>query len=125
MEKRNKAAQIYGYAVCVVAVITFIIAVAALVTSIIDMRNPLYSGYQNETNLASFENYKVEAMKSITADAAYIPDDSTLQTMYEAAKSDLISRTTHRVRRNIIVNSLLLGICVILFFVHWKWIVRL
>jgi hypothetical protein len=125
MEKKNKAAQIYGYVVCVVAVITFIIAIAALSSSLIDLGDPLHSQYQNKTNLASFENYKVEAMKDIKQDAAYIPDDVTLKSMYEAERDSVIAQAKHHTKRNIMTNVILVIVSVLLFIVHWRWMNRL
>lgn len=122
---KNKAAQIYGYVVCVVAVITFIIAVASITTAIINMNAPLYSGFQQENSLASFENYKVDAMQNITKDAAYVPTDAELRTMYESALSDATAMRSHQIKRNLIVNSILLLVSLVLFFVHMKWMVRI
>ena len=121
---KTKAAQIYGYVVCVVAVITFLITIGGLINSLIDMCNPELSIYQSRSELSSFENFKVESMKSIQDNAAYIPDDDTLRKMYESAKEDLINRRKHEIRKNIIVNSFLLILSVIIFFVHWRWVVR-
>lgn len=122
---KNKAAQIYGYVVCVVAVITFIVAVANVTMAIINMNAPLYSGFQQEFNLASFEIYKVDAMKNISNEAAYIPTDSELKAMYESAVADAIARRSHQVKRDLIVNSILLIVSIALFFIHMKWMVKI
>ena len=120
---KNKAAQIYGYVVCVIAIITFLVSGGALISALIDMGEPLYSGYQDRTFLSSFENFKVESMKSIDEDAAYIPSDDELRVMYEAAKEEILAKATHNIRKNIIVNTIVLVVAVILFFIHWKWMV--
>ncbi len=52
MEKRSKAPQIYGYAVCLVAVITFLIAVAQTIFAVMDLGDPLYAG--NNYNKARY-----------------------------------------------------------------------
>jgi hypothetical protein len=68
MEKPHRMAQIYGYIVCLVAVITFIICLANIIPSIIDLSDPLHAGsiygMQNSPSLASFENYKMDILKS-------------------------------------------------------------
>lgn len=122
---KNKAAQIYGYVICVVAVITFLIALGNLINSMMDLGNPLYAGYGNETNLASFENYKANAMKEFTKEAAYVPTDVELKKMYEAAREEVIARQTHRTQKNIYVSGVLVLVSILLFFVHWKWMVRI
>ena len=44
MEKQHRVAQIYGYTVCLVAVITLIICVANIIPAIMDLSDPLHSG---------------------------------------------------------------------------------
>ena len=121
---KSKAVQVYGYVVCVVCVITLLICLGGLITAIIDLGDPFHSSYQYKESLSSFENYKVEAMKSITQDAAYIPDDTALREMYDAAKEEIIARKVHMDRRNIIVNSIIIVIACVLFFIHWKYLVK-
>lgn len=123
MEKRNKIPMVYGYAICLVAVITFIISISTLVNAVIDFGDPIHagSGRYNGPSLASFENYKMDVLKSAEKELAYVPDDQTLQSMYKAAKDDRIQSALHNTRRSIIVNSLLIIICVVLFVTHWRW----
>jgi len=127
MEKKHRITQIYGYAVCLVTVITFLIAITSLVNAIIDRSNPLYAGWRNPElpSLASYENYKMDVLKSPQKESAYIPDEQTLRAMYEAAKTDIIQSVQHRTRRSIIVNSLLIVLCVVFFSTHWMWIRKL
>ena len=121
MEKKRKVIQIYAIIVCIVAIITFIICMAILVSSIIDRSDPITSG-SSRADLSSFENYKMEVMKSIEKDQAYIPDDEAIKLMYEASKDAKINKTLHRTKRDIIVNGLLLIFCIILFLTHWGMI---
>jgi len=129
MEKSKKVgAQIYGYAVCLVAVITFLISITTLVNAIIDLGDPLYAGWtpQGAPSLASFENYKVDILKSTqtgdgSTQASYIPNDQTLLAMFEAAKADKIRSTRHKANQNVIIGGLLIIICIILFVTHWRW----
>ena len=124
MEKKHRIAQIYGYAICLITVITFLISVTNLVNAIIDLGDPLYAG-RSHPNLASFENFKMDALKSTQKEPAYVPDDQTLRAMYEAAKADIIKSVQHRTRRSIIVNSLLSVLCIVFFSTHWMWIRKL
>lgn len=121
---KSKATQIYGYVVCVVCIITFLITLSSLISAIIDKSDPMRSTFQAELNMSSFESYKVDAMKAISTDAAYIPADAELHTMYSAAIEDLLARRNHMISRNITVSSIILVISIILFFIHWKWMVR-
>ena len=132
MEKSRKVgAQIYGYAVCLVAVITFLISVTTLVNAIIDLGDPLHT-YQppGSPSLASFEIYKMDMLKSTRSGdaeskASYIPDDETLHAMFEAAKDDKIQSVRHRSNQNMIIGGLLIVISVVLFITHWRWMQKI
>ena len=128
MEKSSKAgAQIYGYSVCLVAVITFLLTTISLVNAVIDLEDPLHEGYTpaGSPSLASYENYKMDMLKSSQKgddnSKSYVPDDTTLRAMYESAKNDKIQSSLHQSHKSIIISSLLIVICVILFVTHWRW----
>lgn len=132
MAKSNKiGAQIYGYSVCLVSVISFLIAVTSLVNAMIDLGDPLHSGWNppGSPSLASFENYKIDALKALPKNegntAAYLPSDQTLQGMYEAAKSDKIQMVRHQADRAFMLGGIMIIICGALFFTHWRWMQRL
>ena len=120
MEKKTKIPQVYGYAVCIVAIITILISVADLITSVIDASDPLYA-WGDEQRLSSFENFKVDVLKSGKNEASYVPDDSTLRIMYEDAKNHKIRRVKHQTTKSIIVSSILIVISTTLFITHWIW----
>jgi hypothetical protein len=126
MPKTNVITQIYGYAVCLTAVITFLVAVTNLVMSALDYSNPLQSqeGWRsNEPGLASFEIYQIDIAEALGD--RELPDEQKLRVMYEAARADKISSVQFRARRSMVVHSLLIVICAILFFTHWRWLQRL
>jgi len=120
MEKKSKIPQVYGYAVCIVAIITVLISVADLITSVLDASDPLYAWGDNK-ELSSFENFKVDALKSGKNEASYMPNDETLRIMYEDAKNHKIRRVKHQTSKSIIVSSILIIISVTLFIIHWRW----
>lgn len=127
MEKQNKAPMVYGYAVCLVTVITLIICIAGLVNAVIDLSDPLHAerDYNKAPSLASYENYKMDILTTSEKEPSYIPDDETLKTMFKSAKNDKIQSVKHSSFRNIMVNGLLIVICVALFLSHWRWMQRL
>jgi hypothetical protein len=134
MEKPQRMAQIYGYIVCLVAVITFIICLANIIPSIIDLGDPLHAGSvfntQSSPSLASFENYKMDILKTSGKEGeqntqAYVPDDKTIQAMYEAAKADKIQTARHQSVRTIIVCSIIILVSIALFISHWMWMKKL
>lgn len=134
MEKPHRMAQIYGYTVCLVAVITFIICVSNIIPSIMDLSDPLHAGasfqFAGTPSLASYENYKMDILKSTKSDdqktgTNYIPDDKTMRSMYEAAKAERINQNNHSSVRTIMVSGLIILISIVLFITHWLWMRRL
>jgi hypothetical protein len=128
MEKPHRVAQIYAYLVCVVAIITVLICVSSLVSALLDLGDPLHSGWtpSGTPSLASFDNYKADILKSAPKDAeasktGYTLDDQTLRAMYEAAKNDKIQNVRHESYRSITISTLLIVICIALFVTHWRW----
>lgn len=127
-EKSQKIQMVYGYAVCIVVVITFLISITSVVYSLIDLTDPLnaHRTYGKDApSLASFNNYKIDIIKSIDPAHEISLDDATLKSMFVAAKDDAIAKVKHNSYRSIIVNSLVLFICIILFLTHWLWMVKL
>lgn len=123
-EKSRRIQMIYGYAVCLVAVITFLISATSLVYALIDLTDPInaYRTYGKDTpSLASFDNYKVDIIKATDPAHDLHLDDQTLQSMYESAKGEAIAKVEHQSYRSIIINGLLLLICVVLFATHFIW----
>ncbi len=122
MEKKNKIIQVYAIIICIISVVTFIISVTSIASAIIDRTDPLYSG-RYEVSLSSFENFKLDVLKSTQKEQAYIPDDGTILKMYESAKTDKINSVEHQSYRTIVVSSLIIAICLILFGLHW-WLMK-
>ena len=133
MEKSQRiTAQIYGYAICLVAVLTFIFSTIALVNAFFDLGDPIHSGYTpgDSPSLASYENYKMDVMRmSQKGDesnkAQFSPDEQTLKAMYEAAKNDKIQSAKHQANKSIIIGAIMIFISLILFLTHWRWMKKL
>jgi len=127
MEKQNKIPMVYGYGVCLVAVITVIISLASFVNAVIDLGDPLHAerNFSKAPSLASFHNYKMDVYNSSEKEKSFKPDDETIRLMYEAAKKDKIGSVKHRANRTMIVNGLLIIISIVLFGFHWWWMRRL
>lgn len=127
MKKSKIITTIYGYSVCLVAVIVFLICVSQFVFALIDLRDPLHSGWRAEDSqsLASFENYKMDVLQDGKNKndkcANYNPGDNVLRKMYRAARQDKINLETHRANREVVVNILMIVISIILFLFHWRW----
>ncbi len=59
MASSNRIAQAYGYAVCLIAVVTILVSTANIVKSLFDLSDPLRAeGYARGVNLTSYSTYK-------------------------------------------------------------------
>ncbi len=126
MEKKQKIIQIYAVIISIIAVITILISLSTLISSYIDKSDPLsveiYSN-KNQASLASFENFKMDILKSTQKDQAYIPDDKTIQKMYDEAKAAKIKVVEHRANSGITVSAIIMIIAIILFGSH-IWLMK-
>ena len=131
MEKSNRIAQVYGYLVCLVAVITLLISVTNLFNAVIDQNDPLHAEmfYGGNTNISSYETYRLDKLRSYqgtdSLQKAYTPDEKTIKEMFNAEKNERILTVKHRTFRSIIVYSILTVLALVLFFGHWRWLRRL
>lgn len=130
MIKQNRIAQIYGYLVCLTAVITVLISSSLIITAILDKSDPMHARERTMSggqSLTTFEVYKMDKLKStqMAADSMHMQnrmDDAMLRSMYQAERDDLIASVNHRTTRDAIVNSIVLVIAVLLFIFHWRWL---
>lgn len=118
MEKKRKVIQVYALIVSIVAIVTFIISFIILVGAVIDRSDPVNSGH-SRNDLSSLESYKMQIMKSVDKDQAYIPTDDEIRKMFDAAKEEKVNRVLHRTKRDLIVTGLLIVLSIVLFVSHW------
>lgn len=133
MEKSSRIiSQVYGYAICLVAVITFLISVTAFFNAVIDRSDPIHSGFTpaGSPSLTSYENYKLDVLKSYqkaepkTGEKAAF-DEQTLKAMYEAARADKIATAQHITKKAMLISGIMIGLSLVLFFFHWRWMKRM
>ena len=129
MEKSTRViSQVYGYAVCLVAVIAFLISAVSVINSVIDLQDPIHAGWTpaGSPSLATFENYKMDVIKGVEKTGDNIKsstpiDEHALRTMYEAALNEKINSSRFVSKKVIIVGSVMMLICIVLFITHWRW----
>ena len=132
----NRIAQVYGYAVCLVAVIVFVTNIGGLANSVISLGDPLHAdirlrGYEDR-ELSSFEVYRIDqeqsaqrlARQSVPPSPVALPPDSVLLRQYESLRSSRESDIRGDARRQLAESSTLLIVAVLLFATHWRWVRR-
>ena len=133
MERSNKIAQAYGYAVCFVAVVTLLISSKNIIDASFDLSAPLRADrYMSGINLTSYEAYKRDRLErrpapvsdAATPATAQPLTDQQLRQMFEDERVEQTENVRFRAMRSLVSNVLLVGIASLLFFTHWRWLRR-
>lgn len=130
----NRIAQLYGYAVCLIAVIIFLVTVRSIASALITLSDPLAQTSAYGQSLESFEAYKATInapntpyVTPVVAPGAgkTTPSDAVLRQRYEALRADRIASNTYQAKSDLTLNGLMLAIAIILFVLHWRWLRKL
>ncbi len=141
MEKQNRiVGQIYGYFVCLAAVILVLTSARAVVGALVDLGDPRNATDLTESSLESLEKYRMKTLGSLAGrregdgtDARprgakiepaplYVPDEKALRAMYEAEKEARFEATRHLAFRKVFEESLLGAASLLVFAGHWMWL---
>lgn len=135
MERTNRIAQVYGYAVCLVAVITLLISAAQIANAAFNLSDPLRAeGFGRSGSLTSFAAYKREQREraparpvapGTTGDSASAkPNETELRQMFEDERLDQIGNVRFRSTKTLVTSILMIIIASGLFLMHWRWLRR-
>jgi len=131
-ERIDRVPQLYGYTVCLIALIWSLGSVAKIADSAVSLSAPelrpsMEFGF--EVSVSSFETFRTsyEASRRM-ADPQATPLDSIpereLRKRYEVLRADKIRRGVFAARKAIITNTLSLLLALVLFALHWRWLRR-
>lgn len=133
MERPERVPQLYGYSVCLVAIVVALVSLSTIVDKGFTLANPLASGSPfgwGGASMTSFEAYRATYEQSrlpmmtgaqATTPAAK-PTDAELRASYDALRADRLAHTTFDARRELTTSILLLLIAAALFSWHWRWV---
>ena len=137
MERTNRIAQVYGYAVCLVAIITILISLTQIVNAAFNLSSPLRAeGYGRGGPLTSYSAYKREQLQRVKAperppagapgrdSVNAVPTDAEIRQMFEDERLEQIGNVRFRAMRTLVTSTLLIVIATGLFFMHWRWLRR-
>jgi hypothetical protein len=136
MARPSWIAPLYGYAVCLIAVVTLLIAVTNFVEAAFNRANPLQArgGFSPRgASLTSFEAFRATYGEERPTRALPPPGTAasvdTLSTAeqrarYEALRGDQIARVSFQATQDLVKHGLLIAIAVALFVSHWRWLRR-
>ena len=134
VERPERVAQLYGYTVCLIAVVMALTSILRIVEATFDraapqLAEPAEWGYL-EASVTSFEAYRAtyeRAQQFRSSSDAPKPDtipDLELRRRYEALRADRIERVRFNARRSLVTNTLTLILATGLFAWHWRWVRR-
>ncbi len=132
MDQPSRVGQLYGYAVCLIAVLIGVFTVNSLINNAVTLALPgaaLQANYF-QPSLTSFEAYLATRGQERQTDAgaaATAPRPDTLsppelRTRYEALRGDRLAREREDALRSLISSAVLLALGIVLFVVHWRWL---
>jgi hypothetical protein len=129
MERTDRIPQLYGYSVCLIAVIVALMSINTIVEKIFTLQDPIAASSPSypfaNTPLTSFEAYKAANDRpgpSPRPDSAIKLTDAQLRARYEALRADQVQRTSLDARRELAKSVILLLVAVGLFWWHWRWV---
>jgi len=137
MERSSKIAQAYGYAVCLIAVITLLFSTKGIIDAAFDSSAPIRADrYGMGVNITSFEAYKRDRFERAGSGRPVPGPDGTvtqqtvnysdaeLRAMFEDDRANHIENVRFRAMRSLVSNLLMVVIAVGLFVTHWRWLRR-
>jgi hypothetical protein len=144
MDRMNsRIAQLYGYAVCFIAVVAMLFAIKQVVDAAFDLSDPIRAeggGFGRMGGpLTSFEVYKVSVRRQMAmriyngpmpvgAAPSQAPadtlSDAEMRRLYDAERETAIGNVRFRSTRSLVGNLLLILLAGVLFGIHWRWLMR-
>ncbi len=128
MDRSNRMAQLYGYTVCLVAVIVALSSIASLLSAAIDRANPLQAEYSYGASFSSLEAYRATYHRDRTNTGGLEParvdtlSDAVLRSRYVALVADRRAATTYRTSKTFVSGGVMLALALALFGGHWRWL---
>jgi hypothetical protein len=132
MERTDRVPQLYGYTVCLIAIVVMLTNVGSIIDKVFTLSDPLASNAAygwNGVVLSSFDAYRATVDRApfptptgeASAPAAK-PSDEELHRRYDALRADQIARVRLDARRELTSSIVLFVIALGLFLWHWRWV---
>jgi len=134
MDKSLVITKIYGYLVCLVAIIVTLIAIGQIINASFALSDPIhtrdYSYVSAPYDLSSFDAYKadygrfnaLDKTTSTTTSVATPLTDEQLLAAYNSARENQISTVRLQATKTITTYAILLMVAGLLFWGHWRWL---
>ena len=129
VETPNKIAEMYGYTVCLICVVSGLLSIGNMVGAVFDRAHPLQNEMGFGASLASFEAFRATYARErmISPEMNQTPDtasEATLRLRYQGLREDRIAANSYRTTKQLVTGTVMFLIAAVLFLVHWKWLAR-
>jgi hypothetical protein len=142
VQTNPRTGQLYGYAVCFICVIVFLVSLGGILGAAFDLTDPVRADYHGglgaDLPLTSFPAYKIAVHRqaesrqsgfrspngAATNNPAPTVTDDELRQNYEAERADRIGAVRFRAMRTLVIGLIFLLLTGALFVLHWKWLRR-
>lgn len=134
VERPERVPQLYGYTVCLVALLWGATSLVSLVQNVQSLSAPELRhssmSFDIEPSVTSFEAFRAtydRARRFASADGTAKLDsvpEAELRRRYEGLRADRIQRNTIEARQEIVRNVISILIAAALFVFHWRWLRR-
>jgi hypothetical protein len=141
MERPHRFSHLYGYAVCLTAVIVGLISLNNAIEAIFDLSDPAHavsSSFGGREMAPTFEEYRADQRRTVRVDGKVVmesvpsgrsvdgntstPSEEELRRIYDARRRDVLATRTFHARRSLASSLLLLLASAALFVWHWRWL---
>jgi hypothetical protein len=125
----ERIAAIYGYSVCLLAIVAIGFAAIGFVNGLFAYERPLTNASWNGASLSSYEafraTYHSAQIESGAGAGAALPPDDRLQPEYVARRDDAIAGARADALRAVVGDAVLSLVALALFRFHWRWLRRI
>jgi hypothetical protein len=133
VERSDRIPQLYGYTVCLIALIWALMSVISIVENALSLSAPelrAAPGFGWEPSVTSFEAFRTtydrsrEMMSPNRTEKLDTIPEPELRRRFEALKADRVMRARYEAQRILVIKSLSFLIAAALFVFHWRWLKR-
>ena len=133
VERPERVPQLYGYTVCLIALIWALVSVVSILENSLSLASPEMrrtSQFGMDPSVTSFESFRLTydqtrrfSSPNPEAKLDTIPEQE-LRKRYESLRTDRIQQNLFKAKRDIVVAAVSLVIAAAVFLFHWRWLRR-
>jgi len=116
----DRVAQLYGYSVCLIAVVTLLFSIPPLVGQALSLNSDDTQSY--EPSVQTFAAYKATRNSQSSGDGLKAKSNADLRTEYEAVRAARLSAAHAQTARAFVTSTTMVVLALVLFLLHWRWL---